>query len=290
LVIDNLVSLACNKLIASEMMIQASEPHGPLDTAALARRIDETLGSLPPPSKLLAGERFHDLNYIETVFVREGGNWLNVSAVAEEYSNSIRLMLMNPPGARPSRLWNLFSPLFHDIETAKSEVNRYYPSLDACTDIATYQRIETSKPGTMIKRPPDLLSGFVRALWGATTFGVLDENDHAPRGLMYCYKARCQLDAGLTMLALREYHRRNKNYPERLDQLVPDFLPRMPIDYSDRQPLRYRREGDRYVLYSVGLNGKDDGGKGAADGKSAGGVREENPDTVFSDIRRREAK
>lgn len=109
---DSLVYSACDAHVAWEMMIQASEPHGPLDIAALARRIDETLGPLLPPLQLLSGERMRDLNYVETVFVREAGNWLNVSAVAEQYSTVA--MGMTPPNARPSRLWNLFSPLFYD--------------------------------------------------------------------------------------------------------------------------------------------------------------------------------
>jgi hypothetical protein len=88
------------------------------------------------------------------------------------------------------------------------------------------------------------------------------------------------------MFALGEYHRRNGQYPERLDQLVPDFLPRLPIDYADRKTLRYRRTGDTYILYSVGVNGVDDGGK--AGRRYPIWVDSENPDTVFSAIKRSE--
>ena len=35
----------------------------------------------------------------------------------------------------------------------------------------------------------------------------------------------------------------------------------MPIDLFSGKPLIYRPGADRYVLYSVGFNGKDDGGR-----------------------------
>jgi hypothetical protein len=50
-------------------------------------------------------------------------------------------------------------------------------------------------------------------------------------------------------------------YPEKLDALVPRFMAKLPPDVMTGEPLHYRRTGDgRFVLYSVGMNGKDDGG------------------------------
>jgi hypothetical protein len=46
-----------------------------------------------------------------------------------------------------------------------------------------------------------------------------------------------------------------------LDELIPDFLESVPIDCMDGQRLRYRKNADgTFLLYSVGENGKDDGG------------------------------
>src|SRR5262249_45036890 len=43
--------------------------------------------------------------------------------------------------------------------------------------------------------------------------------------------------------------------------LVPELLASLPTDFMDGQPLRYRRtEPGHFVLYSVGLDGVDDGG------------------------------
>lgn len=44
-------------------------------------------------------------------------------------------------------------------------------------------------------------------------------------------------------------------------ELVPDFLPAIPSDPFDDQPMRYKKLGKGYVLYSIGEDLTDDGGK-----------------------------
>lgn len=68
-------------------------------------------------------------------------------------------------------------------------------------------------------------------------------------------------DATLVSIALTVYHRRHGHWPERLEQLCPDLLPEVPLDRFDGQPLRYRIVDGRPLLYSVGRNRIDEGGK-----------------------------
>jgi hypothetical protein len=49
-------------------------------------------------------------------------------------------------------------------------------------------------------------------------------------------------------------------YPEQLDELVPKYLPAVPIDVMYDKPLIYERRGEGYLLASVGPNGIYDGG------------------------------
>jgi hypothetical protein len=42
--------------------------------------------------------------------------------------------------------------------------------------------------------------------------------------------------------------------------LVPDYLPKVPLDIFNNQPLVYRPEPGGAVVYSVGPNLRDDGG------------------------------
>ncbi len=65
----------------------------------------------------------------------------------------------------------------------------------------------------------------------------------------------------ITAIALKRYQLKYGNYPAGLDSLVPEFVPKAPLDPVDGQPLRYRRNADgTFLLYSVGENGQDDGG------------------------------
>ena len=50
------------------------------------------------------------------------------------------------------------------------------------------------------------------------------------------------------------------SYPEALELLKSEDLDELPQDIFSEAPLKYRREGTGYVLYSVGRDGEDDGG------------------------------
>lgn len=67
-------------------------------------------------------------------------------------------------------------------------------------------------------------------------------------------------------LALRQYQLAHDAWPDTLDELVPQYLREVPTDPFDAEgrPLRYKRSGEGYLLYSVGYDGKDDGGRAPA--------------------------
>lgn len=65
----------------------------------------------------------------------------------------------------------------------------------------------------------------------------------------------------ITAIALKCYELGHRQLPATLNELTPDFLKSIPKDYMDGQPLRYRlNAGGTFLLYSVGEDGKDDGG------------------------------
>jgi hypothetical protein len=67
--------------------------------------------------------------------------------------------------------------------------------------------------------------------------------------------------ASRTGLACRLYKSRNGSYPENLEALIPAILNEIPIDPFTGKPLVYRREGTGFIVYSLGSNQKDDGGR-----------------------------
>jgi len=83
--------------------------------------------------------------------------------------------------------------------------------------------------------------------------------------------ARYQAEAEVCRvgLALKLYKQKSGTYPDTLDRLTPEFMESIPVDPFTGKPLVYRKTGDGFLLYSLGPNLKDDGGKpGARSGKA----------------------
>jgi hypothetical protein len=67
--------------------------------------------------------------------------------------------------------------------------------------------------------------------------------------------------AARTGLACKIYKNQNGRYPADLAALVPGILPEVPVDPFTGKPLVYRLEGEGFIVYSLGSNEKDDGGR-----------------------------
>ncbi len=71
--------------------------------------------------------------------------------------------------------------------------------------------------------------------------------------------SRLRTDAALVVIACRRYVQLNGGLPDRLSQLVSaGFLESVPSDPFSGRPLRYSAE--RAVIWSYGMNEKDDDG------------------------------
>jgi hypothetical protein len=74
-------------------------------------------------------------------------------------------------------------------------------------------------------------------------------------------QAEAQRRLIITALALEQFHTRHGMYPKSLAELSPEFLKGQLVDFMDGQPLRYQLDRDgHFLLYSVGLDGVDNGG------------------------------
>jgi len=76
-----------------------------------------------------------------------------------------------------------------------------------------------------------------------------------------CYRNKIGYQAIITILGLLRYKDANGEYPESLDELVEvGFIKEVPLDpYSDGE-IVYGREGEDFILYTVGGDFIDDGG------------------------------
>ena len=84
------------------------------------------------------------------------------------------------------------------------------------------------------------------------------------------FEDRWTMESELNKLAfaLAAYRVDRGAYPAKLADLMPKYVKIVPKDIFNGAELHYRQEGGGYLLYSVGPNGKDDGGKTLEDRKA----------------------
>lgn len=95
-----------------------------------------------------------------------------------------------------------------------------------------------------------------------------------------------QQHATQIMIALERYRAAEGEYPEKLEQLVPTYLPSVPVDpYSDLgfvyKPGADRKARASYTLYSVGEDNEDNAGQRAASEFDALKAEGKGKDLVF---------
>jgi hypothetical protein len=178
----------------------------------------------------------------------------------------------------PTINWSRFAQaalvLSVDWNVTMSEMNRYYDEFVAAAKQPTHlQRIAAIK-----SQEEDLVAtrqastsavGIVRTVFGSNRQrGKTMSHILGSLVLPAFGAAMTAQENGVTWrqlsiigTALREYRELHGRYPESLDKLVPELLPEVPLDRFTLQPLQYRATETTFLLYSVGANGVDDGGK-----------------------------
>jgi hypothetical protein len=73
-------------------------------------------------------------------------------------------------------------------------------------------------------------------------------------------------------LAVERFRRKHGGWPESLAKLTPEFLKEVPLDPFDGRPLRYRQVEDGGVVYSVGPDRRDNGGRFDRDNPTRAGA------------------
>ncbi|GMU24447.1 MAG: hypothetical protein AMXMBFR13_45210 [Phycisphaerae bacterium] len=280
-VISHAVESSLQAEVADELMLALQEGEGSLDSLQLADKMAEILGPELTPRQRLAGERIASQCDLESVFVRRGRGWLDVSEMVRMRSASFGIW--PPPAGGTSRVWNLASPLFHGFEEASQKMERLYTEAERCTHLSVCEAIQRRLAADPALKP-GILDGQPDVGYGSLDTVLVGVSQMA-------YLARTRLEAALAMHALAAYQRDRGEYPETLGALVPSYLPALPIDYADRAPLRYRRADQRYVLYSIGPDGHDHNGVGDAvfdhhilQGRDIvfSAIRREEPEPVYS--------
>jgi hypothetical protein len=146
---------------------------------------------------------------------------------------------------------NLYRNMIADVPLAYADMKR--------ADVEEALGLNQSRAG-MLLRP----NGVGRVLYGL----LVPATD---RLLEHKCRAECALSATRLMVACQQYRHREGVFPDRLEALVPDFLPALPVDPFDGRAFRY--DPSRGIIYSVGLDLRDSGGSTAL----PPGVHEDTP-------------
>jgi hypothetical protein len=191
------------------------------------RRLDQIMGELPEPGDVAAEDRRETLLWMRDVCA--GREPLPDSPAAQG----------NTPTA--GDLWKDRVRLFvYPKSWSYRRADRHLRSIEA----------ELRKPYPARQEPPVPTDGLFGEIWlpfSEVSFGLT--------------RTRATLQLLRCRLALHEYQLRHGAAPDRLEALVPETIPTVPVDPFSAQPLRYRLTKGEGVAYSVGPDQRDDGGR-----------------------------
>src|SRR5262249_8608825 len=135
---------------------------------------------------------------------------------------------------------------FLDRSKARGCHAAYLRYLNECVQIAKLppeQQVERFRHSDL--RPPENVPQILVPTAGCLNFPWLAGHYHSGLAFLRC---------GVTAVAAERYRLAHGRWPERLQDLVPDYLSKVPMDLFDGQPLRYRRLKDGVIVYTVGAD------------------------------------
>lgn len=267
MMIDGLVGLAMESMATRSQTLLIH--YGDLTPEQVARMLDD-LAKLPVErsmgDRLVNGERFTSLDAITNMsrnmtFQLEDGGVSRDSEIGQ-------------------RLLTIASRSAIDWDEILRIVNRYYDDLAAAPE-ETSLRGRLEAIGTLeaaLEAEREQTRGLGRVVRSFISFRSPKKTMSQHLGKIMVALLQPAADAALTAdtrgianrrmlliaLGAAAYRTEYGVYPERLDA-VGDYLSEIPVDPYSEQSFRYRLEGDGFMVYSVGPNGRDEEGRNDAE-------------------------
>jgi hypothetical protein len=176
-----------------------------------------------------------------------------------------KLLVLGPPSGSPkATIWqNLHAAMFNTffprgwIYQNMVQVANGHQAIKGCFDPA-HQIVFPKKVDAVTQKAISHHSPY--------TFIADMANPNMSRAIRTTAQNQTLVHEALIACALERYRVAHNAYPEKLDALVPQYLDKIPTDIIGGRPLHYRRaDGGKFLLYSVGWNETDDGGKSGSD-------------------------
>jgi hypothetical protein len=252
-----------------------------LDRADLsAKKVQACLAELrklPPPApladKLDLGERFTLLDTIQ--LIRRGKGSFSLGASLSNFTKDIKVLnaIDWTPALKDANAWfdRLVAAsrepnrmkreqLFDGIDTELKLIEKEKPDLDKLfeqlfTAMEDFQKQLDDAKKLPAEKAGRAITKVLIQMMGPAARKIQESADRAEQ-------TRRNLELAFVLLAFKKD---TGKYPTTLAELAPKYLPSVPDDLFSGKPLIYKPTENGYLLYSVGVNGKDDGGQSYGD-------------------------
>ncbi len=273
-IVEQLTGLSLSTL-AHEEMLRIAETQS-LSANNLKQLQQKILQMYPQGYQLMniKGERLMFLDTVQQVFTGagQGGGHLVPDRLID-FLDTTDALTLDSEDKSYLLLWTAASMVHARRDETVAKGNQLYDQQSRIAKMSPYKRHLNN-----IGSAEDILLSLPRHRY----FLLRHLMPALDRASAYAHQCKTLHQATVTVLALKRWRLEKGEYPLNLDDLLDaGFLKQLPMDpYSDK-PLVYRRTGDGFVLYSVGGNFEDDGGKPGRNDR--GQVRDwiDNGDTVF---------
>jgi hypothetical protein len=210
----------------------------------------------------LGGGRAFALDVIQRIY-SDGGSGDGTLTYAG--INSLLSGLVGPPGAARTPPWDERAISLASLPLAAAAGASRKETTEKVTQFYNAAEREINQPMWRRLRVPSETAGLLDD-WGGTRlrrhrhFPIQFLLGSADSTAMRRGESRALHEATIAAVALSLWRERHGEYPVSLAELVPQYLPQLPVDHSSGEPLRYKIKDGRPVLYGVGRDGTDDGG------------------------------
>lgn len=244
--IENLVGVATSALATEELLdAYAADANGQIAYQDVANRLETDVVGPRAVAETFQFERAFIMDVIQSGYEFDAATGTHV-VTAESAERVARTLAMGSEQA-PDTFSTGAILRKSGFDEVNRQANEFYDEMTRAARLPyadgkpLFNAIESRISDPAFKNQNPLLAALVPSL---------------SRSVNLTTRARTNRQAAQVVTRLRAYRQATGAYPDDLASLGFDAT-----DPFSGQPLRYRREGDDFVLYSTGPNGTDDGGR-----------------------------
>ena len=187
-------------------------------------------------------------------------NWEFFSEYIPRYQKQSQKILQYQLNTIDTKSEEMFNPKVEELLGSIDE-----EQLDKYTQELKNLSFEETKDGNFTYTKEAIeqyISIFSRDEDLAIKIGLISKVRSAPRFISTYYSVVAKQNNILIATAIKLYQLDNGHLPEKLDNLVPQYLPAIPSDpFNHFQPVKYVKKENGYLLYSFGPDRIDQLGK-----------------------------